>query len=267
MIETNKEQNLMNIFQENIVNIIFFIAGVICVLVARMPYGVAWGENILDGMGCSCISATVIAFFLDKQQKRRDLKKKSVFLNIYLRDFYDGLSMMAQRMIWFYERLEDESFDWSFNPEEYGTLRYMLSVSNQYPSYGLDMDELSEKMIACSNGLALEKVETLTDEQLAVLSKMLKIIVVNSADVAKCSKKIEDDKVMLDRENYVSVKQAEDLLSKISLAFTILRAHGKKNYGLAYKMIVQALQSIRELGSYTNNFQVCLQGRISPEEL
>lgn len=267
MVATNKDQKALNNIQENIVNIIFFTAGVICILVARIPCGVAWAENILDGMGCSCISATAIAYFLDKQQKRRDLKKKSVFLNIYLRDIYDGLSMMTQRMIWFYERMEDESFDWSYSPEEYGMLKYILFASEKYPSYGLDMDGLNEKMIACADSLSLEKVETLTDEKLKVLHKMLEIIVVNSMDVLKCCEKIEDDKIMLDRENYVSIKQAEDILNKIRMAYAILYAGGIKNYGIGYKLILGALQSVRELGSFTNNFQVCLQGRINPKEL
>lgn len=122
-------------------------------------------------------------------------------------------------------------------------------------------------MIACADSLSLEKVETLTDEKLKVLHKMLEIIVVNSIDVLKCCEKIEDDKIMLDRENYVSIKQAEDILKKIKMAYAILCAGGKKNYGIAYKLILGALQSVRELGSFTNNFQVCLQGRINPKEL
>lgn len=122
-------------------------------------------------------------------------------------------------------------------------------------------------MIACADSLSLEKVETLTDEKLKALHKMLEIIVVNSIDVLKCCEKIEDDKIMLDRENYVSVKQAEDILNKIRMSYAILRAGGKKNYGIAYKLILGALQSVRELGPFTNNFQVCLQGRINPKEL
>lgn len=90
---------------------------------------------------------------------------------------------------------------------------------------------------------------------------------VNSIDVLKCCEKIEDDKVMLDRENYVSVKQTEDILNKIRMAYAILCAGGKKNYGIAYKLILGALQSVREMGSYTNYFQVSLQGRINPKEL
>lgn len=252
---------------DNKVNIIFAVIGAILIVLARFPYGVSWGENVLDSIGCGCMTASIISIFMYKQQKSNEKSRNQVFLKNYLQKFYDEISMMMQRMIWFSERMDDETFEWNYALQEYSSLKYMLYSSQAYPSYNVDIDELGEKAKSCSNKYSLPTVEAMSDTQLEKLHKMVQIIVSSSTGTLEQCKQLDNNKVVLDSEGLIPIETIEKNAANVGIAFTILCAKGKKNYGLAYSLIFQVLLSLRAIGGFTNDYSISLQGRIKAGEL
>lgn len=65
LCDINDKKNPRIEIEENTLYVIFAILGIMLLLLARIPSGYGWGENILDGLGCSCISAAIMAYFIN----------------------------------------------------------------------------------------------------------------------------------------------------------------------------------------------------------
>lgn len=255
-------------FRSNGINLIFIVVGVVLILSARSPYGYKWGENVLDGIGCSCISAAIMAFFINQLQMAEDRKKVDSFKKLYFRNLYERLSEMLQRILWFDERWKDVDFNWNLDEREYGSLNYMLFSYQRYKSdEKLDFEELQNRIELCSKKYSAENVFNLNEEELAKLHKMIKIILVNSTDVLDERNKVDSDKLMICNLAKLDLEKINSIISKIDMAFNIFCANGKKAYGVGYELIFKSFAELREWCEVNNEVTIALRGTIRAGEL
>ncbi len=77
---------------------------------------------------------------------------------------------------------------------------------------------------------------------------------------------IKDNKLALDTEEYISIKEVEELSFNISIAVGIMQKTDK-NYDAAIKSLLVAAKKIRDIGNYDNDVRIALHGSIEISEL
>lgn len=252
----------------NTINIIFIIVGVLLILFARVPYGFKWGENVLDGIGCSSISAAIMAYFINQFQLAKDNKKEKIFRKLYFKNLYERLGEMLQRMLWFNERMMDDNFNWDFDIKKYGTLKYMLFSYREYKfDEKLSFEELKKRIELFHEKYNLENVKKMKIDEFNKLYKMIKIVLANSCDVYEEKKRLDNDKLMLTGITGLSLKEIDSIIDNINVGFFLHEMNERKAYGAAYLCIFNSFNELRNLCGFDNELTIKLVGTIRADEL
>ncbi len=222
--------------------------------------------SILSGMGCSGIAAAVMAIFLDMANTRRESQRQQRTKTLYFKHIYDQLIMMMGRILWFSERLSDESFNWELDDNVYSTMNYMVAVSTKYPNESISYKDAVERLSVIGEKYNLDNIKSISENEKHKILRMFQIIAAGSTYLIIEANNIKANKLILEAEDYFSVEDNDQLMFDISLALGLMGKPDKNNKAIIGSLI-RATDKIRELGHYTNNVDVRLHGSISVNEL
>ena len=222
--------------------------------------------TLLSGIGCSGIAAAIMAIFLDWTNDNREKQKTQSAKKIYFKTINDQLNMLIERILWFDERMADESFDWNLPPSQYSSLNYMVFASRISKERTISYEEAITLLKEIGKKYTLEKQDEMTPEELSKVQKMFLILADSCAFLISEANSIRDNKLALHNENYISLNDTDSLYFCISLALRIM-AKPKKNYDLAIMQIITASNKIREIGNYDEEIRIGLHGSIKTTEL
>lgn len=222
--------------------------------------------NVLSGIGCSGFAAAIMAIFLERANDKRESEKITKAKALYFKRLYDQLIIAIERIIWFNERLKDDSFEWEYSDDVYSTMNYMAAMSEKYPSYSLDYDEAIKKLKDIGERYSLDNIKLLDEKEAHKVNRLFQIVAAGSSYLLKEAKIINDNMLILDIEDYISIEENEKILNDISIAVGLM-LKTDKNYKVAIVSLISAIETLRKIGKYTNGVDVGLHGSISLSEL
>lgn len=222
--------------------------------------------NVLSGIGCSGIAAAAMAIFLERANGKRELEKAERTKSIYFRRLYDQLIMTMERILWFNERLGDDEFIWDLPDQEYYSLNYMISMSTRYPERSLSYSSAIDELRAIGEKYNIEGIKRLSEHDKNKICRLFQIVAISSASLLDEARIVNENKLLLDIEDYLSIDGNEQILFQISLSIGLM-SRQDKNYKAAIECLISATDRLRTVGLYANSIQVGLHGSVSINEL
>lgn len=221
---------------------------------------------IFSNIGCSGIAVAIMAIFLDNAAQKKENERKIKARAIYFRELKEQLKMMLEHILWFDQRMSD-NFDWDKEPSSYSSLQYMLFANEQYPcEEKISFQEAESRLAAIKEKYSLDQQANMSREQLDKVKKMFLILAASSLTLISEANSIKGSRVELDTEDYLSLKEIEDIHRQICMSCSLM-CKPRKNYGLAVSLLVSAYKTICKAGNYTDEISVGLNGTISMSEL
>lgn len=222
--------------------------------------------SILSGIGCSGIAAAIMAIFLDSASLKKENERKIKARAIYFRELKDQLKMMIERILWFDERLNDD-FDWSKDPKIYSSFQYMIYAGQQYPSEEkISFEEAEAKLNTLKDKYSLDQQSRMQPDQLQKVQRMFLILSASGLTLLSEANSIKERRIELDAEDYLSLKEIENMCFQISLGVSLM-CKPNKNYGTAVSSLISAYKTICKAGNYTDDINVGLHGTIKMSEI
>ena len=223
--------------------------------------------TILSGVGCSGIAAAIMAIFLDSAAKKREDERKTNARAIYFRELKEQLKMMIERVLWFEERLNDDDFDWSQDPESYSSFRYMIYASQRYPSgEKISFEEAEARLNGLRDKYSIDRQAKMEPTQRERIQKMFLILAASGMTLLSEANSVKKNRIELNTEGYLSLEEIESVHFKISLGISLM-CKPNKNYGAAIESFVLAYKTICNAGNYTDELNIGLHGTIKMSEI
>lgn len=222
--------------------------------------------SILSGIGCSGIAAAIMAIFLDWSNDKREKEKTQNAKRVYFSSINSQLNMLIERILWFDDRIDDESFNWGLQRSEYNSLKYMVSASKQITERSVSYEDAVSLLLTVGEKYAHDKLSDLSNEKLVKIQKMFFIIADSCTVLIANTQSIFENKLILDREHYISLEDTDQLRFSIVFAVDIM-SKALPNYKAAITSIISASRKIRELGNYDDKIRIGLHGSFDSAEL
>lgn len=220
----------------------------------------------LSGVGCSGLAAGVLAIFLECSENKREKQRMNKARQIFFHEFYSQLKMIIERLLWFNYRLEEDDFNWGLDPLEYSSFRYMLFAHSISQEKTISFQEAEEILIKIGKKYNIENIKSLSEKQRAKVQKMFLIVAASSRYLLREANNVENNKLLLNIEEYITIEEVKQLNFDIALAIGIMQKTDK-NYDVAIKSLLSAIKKIREIGNYSDNIRIGLHGSMEITEL
>lgn len=247
---------------------IYTISSIIAI--AMMIPSCIWKYSVLDlfsGVGCSIIAASIMALYMERNNEKKKILKSEKMRNLYFKNINNELNMIFERIMWFDDRIDDPQFDWSRPAKEYSSFKYMIWASTNYgEGETLQFSEAEKRLKKIAEKYNLDRQREMTEEELIKVQKMFSIIACSGIHLYREAKTIEENKLHLNKENYLAIDKIDSLLFNISFAIELF-ALPNKNYSIAINELLGAARIVREVGQYIDDIHIRLHGSVSINEL
>jgi len=222
---------------------------------------------MLSGIGCSGIAASIMAIYIERNSEKKEELRLAKARTLYFKSINSQLNMIIERIMWFDARMDDAKFNWSLQPQEYSSLKYMLGANKVYKERGtLSFDEAEKRLKIIGEKYNLDKQKEMTDDELSKVRKMFCIIAYSGNYLLNAANEIKENKLTLDIAEYLDMDKIDVLLSDISFGIGLMNSPDK-NYAAAIEALLSASKIIREVGQYTDSIRIGLHGSIQINEL
>ncbi len=250
-------------------NIKIYIITIIISVILMIP-SCFWDINILNalsGIGCSGLAASIIAIYIERNTVKKEEAHLSRTRTLYFKQMNNQLNMIFERILWFDARMNDLQFNWSLQPQEYSSFKYMIWAGKQYKEEGaISFEEAETRLKKIGEKYNLQKQTKMSKEELQKVQKMFCIIANSGNYLLSAANEIKENKLMLDRSEYLALEEIDTLLSEISFGIGIMNT-ANKNYSVAIDSLLSASKIIRKVGQYTDSICIGLHGSIQITEL
>lgn len=236
------------------------------VLIVPIFFSESTLANVFSSAGCSGITAALLAFFIERESNKREMRRMEKTKQLYFSNLNEQLSMLMGRILWFEERLVDLDFNWNLDESEYMTMNYMVAMGTKYPERIVSYNEAVCSLKVVGERCNLDNLASLPENENKKIKRMFSIISVSTIYLLNELKRVKEDALVLENENYLSLDDNEHLIFELAIAIEIMEKPDK-NFDVAIKNIIAAADKIREIGGYSNDIQVGLHGSIQFGEL
>lgn len=207
-----------------------------------------------------------MAIFLDRSNSKREKERLTKAKSLYFSQLYDQLIMMAENILWYNERLADDSFDWNMDENAYYTIEYRIKMSSRYPTQLLDYEEAINRLRTIGEKYSIDNIKSLNQQEIYKINRMFQIVAAGATHLLVEAKAVSENKLILEIEDYLSIEDNKNIMFNISLAIGLM-PKTDKNYKAVVECLINAIDALREIGNYTNNISTGLHGSISVTEL
>lgn len=222
--------------------------------------------NMFSSIGCSGIAASIMAIYIEQNNEKKERIRLNKAKSLYFSNINSELNMLIERILWFDERMKEEQFNWTLPLENYSSFKYMLWANVKYKEVEISYEKAKEKLKVIEEKYSLEKQNEMAEEEKIKIYKMFCIIANSSECLLKEVNMIEKNKLTLDMAEYLPLDKVKSLIFGIPFGIQMMNSPGK-NYSAAIRILVDALDLIRETGQYTDNIRIGLHGSISVDEI
>lgn len=241
-----------------IISALFLVPSLIC----KCPV-----FDTLSGIGCSGIAAAVMAIFLERANAKRERERTAKAKSLYFKQLYDQLIMMIERILWFDERLKDDNFNWNLQDDVYSTFGYMAGISSRYQKTSLTYDDAINKLKDIGVKYNIDNIKTIAEPDKYKIKRLFQIVAASSSYLLNEANAIKNNKLTLDRIDYMSLDENKGITFDISLFITLM-GKPNKNYQAAVNALISVTERIREIGQYPKgDIRIGLHGSFPMSEL
>lgn len=242
---------------------IYFITLFVSLLLVVLPlFCEADVCSILSSIGCSALAAAVMALFLERAEAIREIKKKQLSRNIYFRQFNSQITMLIERVIWFDERMDDQTFNWNYEEGKYSTLQYMVWADSKYEERNMPFAEAVAILERLERKYSKEQMMNCSPQEKDKIRKLFSIISVSSKAFVTSAIGIKDDKLILAVSDYLSISDNESIQFEVQLIMgTMLKKLDA--YNNAISSLIRLAKKVREIGQFDNEIRIGLHGSTS----
>lgn len=241
----------------NIVYIVTLAIATLCIFLSFGLANVRQAETILQGLGCSAIAASIMAFFIDYLQKQKTDKKKSEYRQALLSNLNQELKKCLERVIWFDEAILKLDMD--------KDIQYYLSLDFFRETWSLDLYQVMDgEKAAIKVSEILKKHDEIkqglpVDEDLAKkMTKMFKIIGIASGGIQKQLDKLYEERFLIISSGIMNEGELLEIYHTLNHMVDYLEFNNK-SYGTPIVFIFNAYKKIRALCNYKNEFFITWQ--------
>lgn len=267
MKSQKKKIHIKELLMEYVVYIISIIVSTIFIVTGSFFYKNQTFSSILIGIGCSAITAALMAIFIEIKDKREYNKKIKSNRKLYFGKLNNEVKMLIQRILWFDERFNDEKFNWNLDKNVYNSLQFMLFTFKEYPSdHIVSYEEAEHKIKECEEKYGYPQYYEYDEDTKNRINRMFSIISDSAGTLKGILIRMLFNDIELASEDYISLSDLESLRFDLLGGIELLSNPGK-NYAAALRMIMAASKTIRVVGGFSDSIRICLQGTVGMDEL
>lgn len=223
--------------------------------------------DVFLGIGCSGIAAAIMAIFLEYTNNRREQEKLKKAKSLYFKQIYDQLIMTIERILWFNERLQDTTFNWNLQDNDYSTFGYMTAIGSKYPETLLAYDDAINKLKNIGKKYNIENITTVAEADKYKINRLFKIVSASCSYLLNEANTIKNNKLILDVEEYMSLDENKGIIFDISFFITLM-SKPDKDYQAAVDSLISVTERIRKIGQYSKgDIRIGLHGSFPMSEL
>lgn len=215
--------------------------------------------NVLSSIGCSGITAAIMAIFVEKHTKDQQETFKKKARKAYFQELHGQLKMMLERIVWFDERMDDAQFDWGKNPIEYSSLKYMIWATANYSEYVMSYNDIRDALLKIADKYNLEHQENMSTNEKIKVYKMFNILGVSGKEMMRQIKIIDDNKLLLDVVDYMPLSESKVVYSSIGIAVNIMGSNGL-DYGYSVSQLLSIYDEISGYCEVDKSFRIGVHG-------
>ena len=237
-------------------SIILVIGFVMLVISNFFNYGFL---DIVENIVYSIIAATIMAFFIDYTNLKRNLE----FQKIYFEEINRKLSILIGRFLWFEEHLNDDKIDWEWDTIKFTKKEFSFYMNDHSQSYFLTFDEAKDKLKEIGNQYSSDSIKRNPDEYLKV-KKLFQIFAYESESLVFELKRFNRDILLLDVNGLMDYEEFSKLKVSVLLAINFLHEKDDVNlhYGGPIKILIDAMEKFRKLGNYNKKIEITINSLV-----
>lgn len=211
--------------------------------------------NAVTGVGCSGIASAITVFILDvydqHKQKARLIKQRIRFFA----SLHEELTTLLQQLLWFGPKINDDSFDWSLQPEEYLTREYLSHSNSGYTVAERVSFEKAKSLL--NKEYNIESPAKSTPIEIDRMQKVISILSLHTNGLQEDLSTIQDKALSLDIEEIIPMDDSKALVNSIALALAFMNKKSIAPQGIIQILLTET-EKIRTLCEFNANLQISL---------
>lgn len=211
--------------------------------------------NIFSGIGCSALTASVMALYIEKNNAKKEKIRLNEAKRIYFKRIEGELNIILGKIIWLDDKIDDREFDWSFQVKEYFTFEFMIWVGRYYNNKKISLDEAEKILNIIRDKYNIEKQQKMQEMELLKIKKMFEIISFDGAHLWREANIVKDNKLILGIADYLSIEKIDSLIMSISLGIEMMN-EDVMNYSDAIGCFFSAYKIISSEIGYAEDIDV-----------
>lgn len=194
----------------------------------------------LSAIGDSGICAVIVAYIIDRWQKRERDRRASSFLDPYRKE----IIFVLERILWLDEHLEDDKFDWNLAELDYWRVEFIEKMGDGLFGRELGGSEAMKWLAEVQNKYMLDSLTKKSEEVRCRVNRLFKIVAVGSPKLLMLRNDLARNKMILESEGIFPREKSESLVEKLEFIHkNMVNENGQcKNYGVIITVAIEALK-------------------------
>ena len=240
------------------VYIISIIISIVLIGISFIPGGYKMAETILVGMGCSGITAAIMAIFIDLAQREEQKRKNSLFRYMFFNGFNQQLKKIFERLIWFDAVLDEIKLE--KNIDYYMSLDFVIKAAELKHYECIQFEEAEERIKSLIQKYEKDNWEDSETVDWSKVTKMFNVIGIASFLLQEEIKNIENNKLYLVTNEIITEQEINDILVCTN-KFVEYLSLDDCNYVVSIQFLFDGYKYLRELCGYEDELYITWQTR------
>lgn len=219
------------------------------ILFSFIPYGWKVWDNILISIGCSGITAAIMAIFLELYDEKKERSRKKQLRKIFFLGIEQELRQLFERVLWFDHVLD--KIDLTKDIEYYLPLDFICEAHTVGYYRQATLDECEEEIELICNKYQMESLRNKDFETRSKIQKMFSIIGAASMPIMTELDNIKKNQYFLIMDNIFSSEELNEIYISIGRNVELLSTPDTA-YGVALMFLLGAYKRIHRWGKYEN---------------
>lgn len=230
-----------------------------------VPYGWKVWENVLISIGCSGITAAIMAIFLERYDEKKEKSRREQLRKIFLLSLNQELKHLFERTLWFDHVLD--KIDLSKDIEYYLGLDFIREVHTAGYYRQALLDECEGEIEQICNKYLMESLTSKEVETRTKIQKMFSVIGSASMSIITELDNIKRNQIFLITDNIFSSEELKEIYILIGENVELLTTPDTA-YGVPLIMLLDGYKKIHRWGQFENDIMfICWQSCNNPAKL
>lgn len=252
MLDKIKNRIQHSLFMKLNNKVIYTIFLIISLIIIIFSHRVGELFIILKNIAYSIIAAVILAFFIDYNTLKRSEDEKIEFKKRYFETVNNYLSLIAGHLLWLDEHQDCESINWNLDSQHYLEIIGDINEKECPIYFKISFEEAIKKLEFMGDKYCIDNFSSLSNDDKIKVRKIFQMISAELKVLMNILYKINDDKLLLEINDYAHIGDISDFIANISLCCDNI---DKQLYFQAILLLIESIKIIRRLGNYDNDIE------------